>query len=35
MSTVTEKQFLTEEELTSLKKIQANTRMLSAELCEI
>jgi hypothetical protein len=35
MSTVTEKQFLTEEELTSLKKIQANTRMLIAELGEI
>jgi hypothetical protein len=35
MSTVTEQKFLTEEELTSLKRIQANTRALILELGEI
>ena len=35
MSIVTEKKFLTEEELTTLKQIQADTRALIAELGEI
>ena len=35
MSIVTEQKFLSEEELTSLKKIQANTQSLIAELGEI
>jgi hypothetical protein len=35
MSIVTEQKFLSEEELTSLKKIQTNTQALIAELGEI
>jgi len=35
MSIVSEKKFLTEEELTTLKEIQSNTRILISELGEI